>query len=312
MSTRLKYGISFPPGGGGNFLACMLLIEHGVRLWGRNDEHNNEWYVNPSFCYRGYASEISQKLYMWASHDPHAHIWHEENDVFTEKVYIIKNTKICSTIHHLKRYWNPHLVTSTGQLLVEQAWKNPYDPSLQDSRIATLKSWNQTQNSWLRRDVRHIPGDKNPDGFVLMSYIFYSWLLVNPWHTTWQNAWDNFVPWLLDLLYADSGSFGDMTPSADVKPQQMFSLEDSERLYHLLEKSGRIDKIEIIDFDELFILKTANIPGVDHGTIDRWTKYNDFLMLDLIKSIHNESIKQEQLELTKSRYINWQGLSKDK
>ena len=145
----------------------MLLIENGVRLWGRNDENNNEWYVNPSYCYRGEVSDISNKSLIWASHNKNPHIFHEENNVYTEKVYIIKNTKVCSTIHHLKRYWNPQIVENTAQLLIEQAWVSPHDPSLADSRKATLKSWNRLQNRYLRHEVRCIVGDKKPNDYVI-------------------------------------------------------------------------------------------------------------------------------------------------
>ena len=309
MSHRFRLGISFPPGGGGNFLASMLLIQEGVKLWGRKDEDNNEWYVNPAYCYRGGRTPLTRNHFLWANHNEKPDQWHLENDFTTEKVYIIKNTKICSSIHLLKRYWNPNLVENTGQLIIEQAWRQPHDPNLLDSRKATLKKWNRLQNSYLRNEIR-----RNEHGreMLIMSYMFYSWLLVNPWHNTWQQAWDNYVPWAMDQLYSDSGSFGDMSITNTVSPQQMFSVENSVRMKNAMLDQGVADEVERIDFDEFYILKTQNIPGVPYGVRDRWMKHNDSLMLDLLNSIHDNQVKQEQFEITQARYANWRGISQDK
>ena len=145
-----------------------------------------------------------------------------------------------------------------------------------------------------------------------MSYMFYTWLLINPWHNTWQQSWDNFVPWLMYQLYSDSGSFGDMTITNTVKPQQMFSEQDCTRMKYAMLDQGVADEVEIIDFDEFYILKTLNIPGIPFVLRDRWMKHNDSLMLDLINSIHDNQAKQEQFEIAQARYANWRGISQDK
>jgi len=287
MNHTFDLGICFPPGAGGNFLASMILIQRNISSWGRRGVENNEWYVNPHYCHRH--SAITNKQFMWANHNAQCAKWLQDNNCRTKKVYIIENSKVCMTIHLLKRLWNVNTTEAVARVLLHYAWEQPFKRV--DARdIAKMRNHSRAANQRLQQ----LKGDDNGEWHYALCHMYYVYILNQPYSDNWQRLWDDFVIHLLEKVYNES----------EVSVYN-FSPTDCETTANELLTQKVADDVEILNFDQCFVDKSVTILDVSWKVIDRWMLWNNKLVTDLIDSMHDVDKKQQQIELCKQRYPVW-------